>query len=685
MKNENTVSCFAYRYEVIILLAQVFLLDRKIILLATLFFCSCFASYGQDNQTFVIDSIKKEIPYQTDYDLVKSYTELSWYYRNFDVDSGLVFARNSLFHAKAHGADSSLAAAYNTLASSFESKGNLDSAEFYFKQSLEKRLEQGDSILVAKTLNNLGILYDQRGLFNISLKNYFRSLRLFENYSKDPYDVAMVLGNIGIVYKKQRAYEQVLEYYQRALDIYIELNNDFGQVVTMGNIGSVLISLERYEEAIEMANEALIGYEKLGYVRYVPYMYHNMAVAYDSLGVQSKAESFYSQSLIGHKEHQNTYELANTLTAYANHRLKQNDNSQARILAKEGLTAARNAKSLEFEVNALKVLAEANARLQNFDEAFLNYKAYASGRDSLFEKDKTRQIFELRATYESDKQEQKIEVQEAKIQRDQGFIISLILLTFLLVMLFILFRSRVKKRQDLLVKENQLKLREAELNAVINSQEKERNRFARDLHDGFGQLISVLKLNLSQLNEVTNRDMEKRAEVFKNGESVINEMFAELRNVCFDLMPQTLIKRGLTSALKEFGTRINQTQKVKCEVLVFDNNERLPNLVEISLFRITQEWVNNVLKYANASVITIQITREPSEITLTIEDNGEGFDKQDFYEGSGNGWKNIQTRLNQINGEFDLDSRQGFKSTMATVNVAISLVPITEKEEMAIT
>jgi signal transduction histidine kinase len=170
--------------------------------------------------------------------------------------------------------------------------------------------------------------------------------------------------------------------------------------------------------------------------------------------------------------------------------------------------------------------------------------------------------------------------------------------------------------------------------------------------------------------------MEKRAEVFKNGESVIHEMSVELRNFCFDLMPQTLVKRGLNSTLREFGIRVSQARKVKCEVIGLDNKERLPNLVEISLFRITQVWVNYGLNKANATSIVIQVTREVSKVTLTIEDNGEGFDSEGFYKDSGNSWINIQARLNQINAQFKIDSHQGDKSTKAAINVAIVPTPV---------
>ena len=536
----------------------------------------------------------------------------------------------------------------------------------------------GDSLKIAQTLNNLGILYDEQGLFSKSLERYFESLRLFENHSDDLFDQAMVLGNIGIVYKKQKAYDQVLQYYERAFDTYKTAESKFGQVVTQGNIGSVLINLGRYEESIENSREAMVGYGELGYTRYVPYMQHNIAVARDSLGMLAEAEEVFAKAIAGHHEFQNTYELANTYTALANNNLKRKKAVLARQNAKKGLEYAQEANSAEFEVNALKLLAESNARLGRYNEAFDNYKAYAAGKDSLFEEDKTRQIFELTAEYETDKKQQRIELQNtvlneqlARIQRNQAIIVGLIVTAALLALLVWLVRNKKEKEKALIVQEGELKLREAEINAVISSQEKERSRFARDLHDGFGQLISVLRLNLNQLSGIASKDTVKRSEIFNNGERVIDEMYNELRNICFDLMPQTLVKEGLVLALKEFGSRLTHTGSVHCEVLTFVESARFREVEEISLFRITQEWVNNILKYGEANQITIQITQEANELTLTIEDNGNGFDPQAFYQGKGNGWRNIQTRLKQISGSFDLDTATGRKGSMMTVNAHV--------------
>ena len=134
-------------------------------------------------------------------------------------------------------------------------------------------------------------------------------------------------------------------------------------------------------------------------------------------------------------------------------------------------------------------------------------------------------------------------------------------------------------------------------------------------------MISILNLNLKSL-EANNAD---RHEVFENSAEVLDEMYRELKGICFNLMPQTLIQHGLPSAIEEFATRINKSGQITVESDFFGMETRLSDVQEVSLYRIIQEWVNNILKYAKATRIMVQLTREDNNLTLLIEDDAPGF------------------------------------------------------------
>ena len=138
-------------------------------------------------------------------------------------------------------------------------------------------------------------------------------------------------------------------------------------------------------------------------------------------------------------------------------------------------------------------------------------------------------------------------------------------------------------------------------------------------------------------------------------------------------MPQTLIMDGLGAALKEFVSRINQGDKLRIEILLFEMDDRLSQIQEISLYRISQEWINNILKYSNATHISLQLTKDTKEVTLLIEDNGQGFNKNKLKSNTGNGWKNINSRTNLIKGEIEVDTNPETIGTTFILNSPLQL------------
>jgi two-component system, NarL family, sensor kinase len=146
-------------------------------------------------------------------------------------------------------------------------------------------------------------------------------------------------------------------------------------------------------------------------------------------------------------------------------------------------------------------------------------------------------------------------------------------------------------------------------------------------------------------------------------------MNAEIRNIAFNLMPQALMKDGLEPALQQFAGRINRAGGPQVSVQAFDVVEKMTTEIKIALYRICQEWVNNVLKYSGSTTISIQLVQHPDELVITIEDNGKGFDKHLLTQSQGNGWKNINSRLALIKGNIEIDSQPNRGGTTVVVSV----------------
>jgi len=200
---------------------------------------------------------------------------------------------------------------------------------------------------------------------------------------------------------------------------------------------------------------------------------------------------------------------------------------------------------------------------------------------------------------------------------------------------------------------------------MVDGQERERKRLSSDLHDGFGQLISVLRLTLGKLGS----DAENQT--VQQSNQLLDSMYAELKAICFDMMPQALTKGGLKAGLEELAIRVNAGTNVQLQLDVYLGTTAVNERLAVAVFRIVQEWTNNVLKYAQAQQIEVSLTSDETELTVAITDNGQGFDTTVLEQATGNGWANIKQRANFVRGEVFVESTPSQSGTTLVLNIPI--------------
>ncbi|HYK76528.1 MAG TPA: sensor histidine kinase, partial [Daejeonella sp.] len=203
---------------------------------------------------------------------------------------------------------------------------------------------------------------------------------------------------------------------------------------------------------------------------------------------------------------------------------------------------------------------------------------------------------------------------------------------------------------------------------ILDAEERERRRIASELHDGVGQTLSCALMNFNNLfsDLSLNHAYAVQAE---RAVSLLSESYDEMRSISHQMIPHSLMKAGLASAVREFLQKIDQKNiRVQLEVNGLDN--RLNEQVETALYRITQEAVNNVIKHARASRLAIQLIKDEEGISLSIEDNGQGFDKSKLAHMDGIGLKNIYSRIGLLKGTVDLESAPG-KGTLLMIHLPV--------------
>jgi signal transduction histidine kinase len=206
--------------------------------------------------------------------------------------------------------------------------------------------------------------------------------------------------------------------------------------------------------------------------------------------------------------------------------------------------------------------------------------------------------------------------------------------------------------------------------AVLEAEEGERQRIAKDLHDGVGQMMSAAKMNLSAFESEINFANTDQQLSFEKIIQLVDESCKEVRSVSHNMMPNALLKNSLAAAVREFIDKLDQ-KTLQVHLYTEGLDERLDSNTETVLYRIIQECVNNVIKHSGASTLDISVVKDKDGVSATIEDNGKGFDIADKSKFDGIGLKNIVTRAEYLKGTVDFDSTPG-KGTLVAIHVPVS-------------
>ena len=220
--------------------------------------------------------------------------------------------------------------------------------------------------------------------------------------------------------------------------------------------------------------------------------------------------------------------------------------------------------------------------------------------------------------------------------------------------------QRIRKQEDELQLEKIRRLR-----SVIDGQDQERNRLSRELHDGIGQSLIAVKLQLENA-ETQNYSMMRAG--IDSAKNMIDYTIEDVRRVCNALLPAALNEFGIVSTLRALSSELGSLAGFSA---IFENEgsvERMSKKSQVYLYRIAQEALNNIAKHARASTVVMKLKRENNIVTLEVSDNGKGFIFDPVYVAQRNGLQNMRERTQLLQGEFSIKSEPG-KGTTILVSI----------------
>jgi two-component system, NarL family, sensor kinase len=470
---------------------------------------------------------------------------------------------------------------------------------------------------------------------------------------------------IGVTYYYMDRKRAAVPYFERALAITIKNNLWELEASCENNLGGAWADVQEYDQAephilrsIEIMKEHGKGDSPVA-LRTL----RVLARVYSESGKEDKAEPIYLNLIKKSKAIKDTSLLCDNLMFYSEILSRRGELDKAVVMSEEALTFSRKEKSKHDLQGALKMHALNLALTGRHKEAYALEVECNLLMRTIFAKDLAKEISEVEVKYKTAqlRQEKELAVLKAKKEK-QIYLLSIVGILILFASGIYIWNQRKKtKHLSQLADADKIRFKE-----VIEAEEKERSRIAQELHDGLGQLLSTARLNVAGLEDsVSSRDKAGLDLSLK----IIDEACVEVRNISHNMMPSALIRLGLIPAIDELVGNVNSAKSVK---IIFTTNVEtsLGKSLDITIYRIVQEILNNMIRHSEASNIKMNIEKNEDDLKIIMKDDGVGFNAEELKESKGIGWKNIFSRISMLNGDIKLESELQ-KGTMVFIHLRL--------------
>ena len=627
---------------------------------------------SEEHQSRNIDSLELILATHppTGVELLKIYDELSTYYtHNYSPEKNRKYALKGIELARQLHKPYETALLYDNLGSAYDDLSKYDSAMVYYEvvfnlikdiENKKQESEQNIGFLKGITYSNIGNLYNVQGFSDKAVEHYLKAIILFEKFNITD-RLAKVFRNISLVYINMKNYEQAEYYLNKCMEINKKLQDSLGLASTLTRLSHVYLNQFKYPEALQCAEKADSIYTK--HVEKKDLKIYNLHVLcliwHNGFKNEQKAMEYALKALEESKQMGIKLEISQSLQLLASLYLEYKNYYKAEQIATEALQT--DSSDLTNNILLYECLTKSYTGLGDVTKAETFFNLYKTATTAYSNRNFQSSLSEMEVKYETEKKEFRItDLEKEKrlmigLSIAGGALLLLALATFILLWRWMVQKKRVAEKQQQLA-EQQIKQMEQEkqlvaTQAVLDGETRERARIARDLHDGLGSMLTGVKLKLLEMKKgatVEYADVER----YDKAMGLLDESVKEMRRVAHHLMPDSLSRFGLKTALSDFCGNYPTTG-----FSYYGDESRLDPRLEVMIYRSIHELVNNALKYAGASRILVQIMQEPDRIAFTVQDDGCGFDPS--AETKGTGLRNIRNRIASFGGDIQIDSKAG--------------------------
>ncbi len=617
--------------------------------------------------------------------------------------------------------DTSSVKAFQTIQRNFFNTGLYDSAFKYAQDNFALTKKLNDKKAIAKAQYALGLICTNLTLYD-SARYYIAAAENAALQLKDSFLLANCYNTLSMMQRYQADYNSSVSYALKSAAI-AEQSTDSSLIKMLpkiySNISGALVGENQFEKSLAYSKKALLFTNYPDEQRYRILLHQSIADAYVNLKQLAAAKPYLDTAVLltgkfnngilkmltasaeGHYYDQ-AGDYKKALAAYhlAYQYADSNNNAYLKAEAADNLAAiyykqkiyaeatlyATEANKIALSVNHIKVAASTFNTLKNIAEAKGEYKTalqyagqYKIYADSATNEATQKTTLSLESKYQSQKKEKEIaelkianaEKELTAVKRNRLFLIGGISAAAIMILLGLLYRNSNNKK---ILAEKEQKLQREKINvleeqqqvislqSMVNGQETERTRIAKDLHDGLGGLFSTIKMYFSTLQH--EQETLKGNTLFEKSYQLIDTANDEVRRIAHNMMPEVLAKLGLIPAIQDMCSNISAGKLMQVKLQSYGMEQRLNTNTEIMLYRIVQELLSNIIKHSQATEAIVQFNRDDSKLMVTIEDNGMGFNLKDIDDKQHSGLEIIKSRVNYLHGNISIDSKEQVGTTV---------------------
>jgi len=539
----------------------------------------------------------------------------------------------------------------------------------YRKAIVYYREEQADADLLI-CFNNTAANFRQLGKVDSAIHFYLLGIRKVESFQPEKVlpaiwkdmqvTYALLNSNVSGLYGNMGNVPKALQYGRKAIEVATTIKDTVRMVLSMVSISHAYTVSKDFQRAYPYAKEAVRLGALAGEDVPLSKSLHVLSACYRGLHKLDSAVIAARRSM----EYAKHSDLQLYITSFLDladvyHEKKEYRKEESFLL--DGLKQFESVDNVSFGRDVYERLAMANYAMANYRLAFDYYSKSTVYKDSMLSRENRTKVAELDAIYQTSLKEMALSQKELQLAKKdlqlhkiryymQIVIAALVVALVITVLLLLLFRQKKLAHSRELIaaqKEKEIQL----LHALMQGEEKERSRIARELHDGVAGVLAAAKM---QFSSMPGSEALMDTEGYQRGMILLNDAMQDIRKTSHNLMPEVLLQHGLDEALRRYCHSAANSKTLRIQYDSWGPVDRYANNFELSVYRIVQELINNIIKHSKATQAIVQMARQGELLTISIEDNGVGFKQDGIIDGMG--LRSLQSRLRAINGKIEMQA-----------------------------